>query len=222
MPRLDTTDITIILDRSGSMESVADDTIGGFNRFLEDQKTGHGTATITLVQFDDRYETVYAGVPLEAAPKLTDQTFVPRGSTALLDAIGKTIDETGVRLAAMREEDRPEQVVMVILTDGCENASRRYDAHRIAEMIAHQREVYSWEFIFLGANQDAIATASAMGVAAGSSLTYAASSAGTNQAFDAVSRRMKTRRELKHMMSEDFFEPADRNTQDEEIRKGSK
>jgi hypothetical protein len=222
MPRLDYTDITIILDRSGSMESVAADTIGGFNRFLDDQKTGHGSATITLVQFDDRYETVYSVAPIATAPPLTGDTFVPRGSTALLDAIGRTIDTTGARLAAMREEDRPEQVMMVILTDGEENASRHFDNDAIARRISHQRDVYSWEFVFLGANQDAIATASQMGVAAGSALSYAPSPVGTNAAFDSVSRRVRDKRLRKAAMTEEFFEEHDRATQNEEIRKSKK
>ena len=201
MPRLDYTDITIILDRSGSMESVAADTIGGFNRFLDDQKTGHGSATITLVQFDDRYETVYSVAPI---------------------ASSRTIDTTGARLAAMREEDRPEQVMMVILTDGEENASRHFDNDAIARMISHQRDVYNWEFVFLGANQDAIATASQMGVAAGSALSYAPSPVGTNAAFDSVSRRVRDKRLRKAAMTEEFFEEHDRATQNEEIRKSKK
>jgi hypothetical protein len=221
MPRIDFTDITIILDRSGSMESVAGDTIGGFNRFVQDQKGGHGDAALTLVQFDDRYETVYAGVPIERAQALTAETFVPRGSTALLDAIGRTIDETGRRLAAIREPDRPEQVIMVIITDGYENASRHYPSHRISEMIAHQSDVYNWQFVYIGANQDAIATAAAMGVDAGSALTYAPSAAGTEQAFASISRRTALKRLMKDRLTkEQFFEEADRAAQEDELGKG--
>jgi hypothetical protein len=219
MPRVDFTDITIVLDRSGSMQSVADDTIGGFNRFVDDQKSGHGHATLTLVQFDDQYEVVYNAVPIATAAKLTSETFVPRGSTALLDAIGRTIEVTGARFNALPESERPEQVIMMILTDGYENASAHYTNARIAEMIVQQRDVYSWEFVFLGANQDAIATASQMGVAADHALTYAASQAGTSAAFDAISATTKRKRATKDKQA--FFADSDRAVQDAELRKGA-
>jgi Mg-chelatase subunit ChlD len=218
MPRLDFTDITVILDRSGSMESVADDTIGGFNSFLDDQKSGHGDAVITLVQFDDQYETVYRAVPVSRARRLTRRTFEPRGSTALLDAIGRTITETGARLRDLREHEGSGQVMMVILTDGYENASRFHSIHQISDMIAHQRDVYSWEFVYIGANQDAIATASGMGMKPGSALTYDHSAAGTELAFSSVSRRIKDKRKSK-LKDEEFFEPVDRALQEGEIRK---
>ncbi len=184
------TDINIVLDRSGSMESVKSDTIGGFNSFLSQQKSVDGEATITLVQFDDIYETVYKAVPLSDAKSLNNDTFVPRGMTALLDAIGRTILEAGNRLASLNEDQRPDKVIFVILTDGQENSSREYDKHRINEMIQHQRDVYKWEFIFLGANQDAISTADSMGIAQANALTYAANAVGTQKAFDAVARNI--------------------------------
>lgn len=220
MPRIDTTDITIILDRSGSMQSVADDTIGGFNRFVSDQRTGHGEATLTLAQFDDRYETVFTALPIARVKPLTATTFVPRGSTALLDAIGVTIDRTGARLAAMNESDRPETVMIVIITDGYENASSQYTVARINEMIAHQRDVFSWQFVYLGANQDAIATAAQMGMAGGAALTYAATPIGTERAFSSVSRRTHAKRQMKHELRDDqFFEASDRAAQSEELGK---
>lgn len=180
------TDINIVLDRSGSMDTIKSDTIGGFNSFLSKQKQVAGEATITLVQFDDIYEEVYKAIPLENAPLLNDDTFIPRNTTALLDAIGKTIVETGKRLASMNDDERPDKVIFVILTDGLENASREYRIEQINQMISHQRDVYKWEFIFLGANQDAIATASNMGIAQTHALTYAANTIGTQKAFDAV------------------------------------
>lgn len=182
----DYTDINIVLDRSGSMESIKSDTIGGFNSFLNEQKKVAGEATITLVQFDDIYEEVYKAIPLESAPLLNNDTFIPRNTTALLDAIGKTIVQTGKRLAAMNEDVRPEKVIFVILTDGLENASREYRIEQINQMISHQRDAYKWEFIFLGANQDAISTASQMGISQANALTYAANTIGTQKAFDAV------------------------------------
>lgn len=184
------TDITIVLDRSGSMQSVADDTIGGFNKFLEDQQRAPGTATITLNQFDDVFEHVIEAKPVGDAKPLNRETFQPRGSTALLDAIGRSINETGKRLESMPENDRAEKVVFVIITDGHENASRDFSSQRINEMIRHQRDTYQWEFVFLGANQDAITTASKMGIGAANAMTYAANSQGTASAFAATSRNL--------------------------------
>lgn len=184
------TDITIVLDRSGSMQSIKHDTIGGFNAFLAAQKAVGGKATISLVQFDDQYDVVYAALDLSQAPDLTPQTFVPRGATALLDAIGRTINETGVRLARMRDIDRPSQVIFVILTDGEENSSQEFRAAQINQMIQHQRDVYQWSFVFLGANQDAINTADQLGIQSGQAMTYAASPVGTRAAFQSVAKNM--------------------------------
>lgn len=184
--RSDFTDISVVLDRSGSMASVATDTIGGFNTFLAEQKKQPGKATLTLAQFDDVYEVVHDGKPLAEVPELTSRTFVPRGSTALLDAIGNTINRTGKRLADMPDTERPGKVIVVILTDGFENASREFSKEKINEMIAHQRDKYQWEFVFIGANQDAIATAASYGIGAHSTMTYAANAVGTQHAFASV------------------------------------
>lgn len=177
----------MVLDRSGSMESIADDTIGGFNKFLDDQKAVPGQATISLVQFDDKYEVVMDGSAIASANRLDRKTFVPRGSTALLDAIGRTINKTGDRIGKMEEKDRPEKVLFVIITDGQENASREFTNEKINEMISHQRDIYQWQFVFLAANQDAISTASKMGIGANASMTYAANSAGSKAAFASLS-----------------------------------
>jgi hypothetical protein len=122
----DETDVTVILDRSGSMEAIQSDVIGGFNRFLRDQQHESGECRLTLVQFDDQYDVVYTARSIADAPRLMDHTFQPRGSTALLDAIGRTIDATGARLAALSESNRPDRVMLVIVTDGLENASTEY------------------------------------------------------------------------------------------------
>lgn len=188
------TDITIVLDRSGSMESIKDDTVGGYNRFLSDQQKADGEGLLTLVQFDDRYEVHSNAINLKSAEPLNNQTFQPRGATALLDAIGRTIETTGKRLEAMAEADRPAKVVFVIITDGHENASQRYTQNHINDMISHQRDTYKWEFVFLGANQDAITTATGFGIAAASAMTYAANSVGTSNAFGAVSRNIASYR----------------------------
>lgn len=209
--KTDYTDISIVLDRSGSMASVRDDTIGGYNTFLREQQTAPGTCTLTLVQFDTEYECVYKAVAVQNVAPLDTQTFVPRGGTALLDAIGRTIIETGVRLSAMAENDRPGKILFVILTDGEENSSHEFTMERIHDMIKHQREVYKWEFVFLGANQDAIATGTSMGVAPASALTYAASPMGVAAVFDSLAAN--TRQYRAGEAQDASFSQADREAQ---------
>src|SRR5688500_13147998 len=172
------TDVTVILDRSGSMEAIASDVIGGFNQFLTDQQRQPGDCRLTLVQFDDQYEVVYLARPIGDASRLTKNTFEPRGSTALLDAIGCTIDTTGTRLAALPEAERPHRVLVVIITDGEENASVDYTRERVFDMISSQQAVYGWSFLFLAANQDAIAAAATVGIGAQQSMNFAATGAG--------------------------------------------
>lgn len=190
----DATDITIVLDRSGSMASVANDTIGGFNAFLAGQRAEPGEATVSLVQFDTEYEPLYTARPVAEAPDLTNKTFVPRGGTALLDAIGRTIIATGARLAGMADEDRPERVIFVILTDGEENSSREFHKAQIDEMIRHQTDAYQWAFVFLGANQNAIQTARSIGINSAAAMTYAATPKGTSEAFAASDRLVRNYR----------------------------
>lgn len=181
------TDITIVLDRSGSMSSIAADTIGGFNRFLEDQKKAPGTANLILHQFDNVFETPIPTTAIGNVPALTIHTFAPRGSTALLDAIGRAITETGARLSGMAEDQRPAHVICVIITDGEENSSREFTLEKINEMIKLQQDAYKWEFVFLGANQDAIRAGTSMGIKGGNSMSYAANTIGVCSAFAAVS-----------------------------------
>lgn len=188
------TDITVILDRSGSMADVADDTIGGFNTFIDSQAKAPGDATLTLRQFDDRHDVVYAGVPVKSAPKLTKQTFQPRGSTALLDAVGKGIDEIGRRLNALPASERPENVIVAIITDGGENASRCFTRTQVFQMITHQRERYNWEFTFIGANQDAIGEAGAIGIPAYAAMNYMSTPTGTTNAFRGISSSVLRKR----------------------------
>lgn len=185
--RQDLTDITIVLDRSGSMQSVASDTIGGFNKYLADQQAAPGEASMTLVQFDHEYEFVHKAKGIKDIPPLTSETFVPRGNTALLDAIGRTIIDTGARLGQIDEAKRPGVVIFVIITDGMENASREFTRDKVFEQIKHQTENYKWNFIFLGANQDAIAVGASYGVSGAASMTYASNPRGTKAAFAALS-----------------------------------
>jgi hypothetical protein len=161
-----------VLDRSGSMASIAEDVIGGLNTFIREQAQVEGEAWFTLVQFDDRYEVVHAHVPVQQVPPVTDRTYVPRGSTALLDAIGRTIVDTGVRLAMLPEGDRPQAIVFAVQTDGYENASREFTREQIFEMIRHQEEKYAWQFVFLAADQNAIEEGGKLGFASAAALDY--------------------------------------------------
>lgn len=207
------TDITIILDRSGSMSSVASDTIGGFNRFLDDQQKVPGEATLTLNQFDDQYERVLDAVQIKSAKPLNNSTFVPRGSTALYDAIGRSIEDTGKRLESKPEHERPSKVICVIITDGFENSSRKFTGSRISDMISEQRDKYQWEFVFLGANQDAIASAASIGINVANAMTYANNAQGVQSSYASLSRNLTQCR--MHATATMAFSKADREEQDE-------
>jgi uncharacterized protein YegL len=183
------TEIAFILDRSGSMEHLVPETIAGFNRFLRDQQALPGLARFSLVLFDDRIETPVDALPIAEVIALDTTTYTTRGCTALLDAIGSTIDTLGKRLAATPEADRPGKVIVAILTDGLENASTRFSLADINKRITHQREVYQWEFLFLGANQDAIASAAGMGIQAHNSATFAADADGLAASVASISRK---------------------------------
>lgn len=184
------TEIAFILDRSGSMQNLRETAIAGFNDFLREQKAVGTDACFTLVLFDDRYEVPFRSVPLCEVSSLNADSFVPRGTTALLDAIGRTIDELGQRLAALPENQRPTQVVIAVLTDGLENASRVHTRHEIADKIAHQRDKYNWQFYFLAANQDAIASAAKLSIAAMYAATYPSSKSGVAASSRSISRKL--------------------------------
>lgn len=209
----DFTHIVMVLDRSGSMHTVVDDTIGGFNRFVDEQKQVPGEATLTLVQFDDQYEFVHQNKRLSNVPPLDRKTFVPRGSTALLDAIGRAVNETGSYLAGLPESERPAKVICVIITDGGENASKEFSREKVFEMITHQQEKYGWQFVFLGANQDAIQSGASLGIAKGSSMSYAANALGTQAAFKSIARCTSQYRMSGDQQSENFFSQEDRQAQ---------
>lgn len=188
--------VAMIVDRSGSMESIESATVEGLNAFIFEQKQSSGIeVSLQIVQFDNVYEQVYSG-PVAGAPRFTlsetpktgEFRFEPRNNTALRDAIGKTIVSVGEELGALAEEQRPSKVVIVIMTDGMENASKEFSASRIAEMIKHQQEIYNWQFQYLGANQDAVAVGATMNIPAANSVMYAASNAGTRSVMASVSR----------------------------------
>lgn len=169
--RSDLTDVTLVIDRSGSMQQVRGDAEGGVNAFIKEQAKQPGEALLTLVQFDTEYEFVHKAVPMK---QVTDYVLEPRGMTALLDAVGKAINETGERLAKMAEADRPGLVIFVIVTDGHENSSKEFTKAQIKEMIERQQSIYKWQFTFLAANQDAFAEAGGLGIVAASAANYAA------------------------------------------------
>lgn len=160
--RRDLTDLTMVIDRSGSMSAIKDDAEGGINQFIDNQKDHLlGDCLLTLVQFDTKYDFVHKGKPIKDVDKYT---LVPRGNTALLDAVGRAIVETGERLKAMAEADRPGLVVFVIVTDGQENSSQEFKLAKIKEMIQHQQDAYKWQFTFLSSGLDAFGDAAAMGI----------------------------------------------------------
>ncbi len=159
----DLTDITLVVDRSGSMDAIKDDAQGGINEFIRGQAAESGKALLTLMQFDTEYDLVHNGVNVADVPPYQ---LVPRGMTALLDAVGRAINETGARLAGMPEQDRPGLVVFVIVTDGAENSSKEFTRADIRKMIEHQQSEYSWQFTFLAADQDAFAAGGSMGIKA--------------------------------------------------------
>ena len=181
-------ELVCVLDRSGSMLPIQEETISGFNAFVDKQKEQDGDAKLTLVLFDDMYELVHDGVSLEEVPKLTNEVYFARGYTALLDAVGRTIDRVGERLAATVESERPGKVLVMIMTDGAENRSSRYSLEQIQNMVEHQQSKYNWEFVFLGANIDAFTTGARHGYRNGSMSSFDATEKGTRDAFSKMSR----------------------------------
>ena len=177
----DYTHVSVILDRTGSMESIRDDTIGGFNTFLEEQKAQKGTATLTLVQFDsqDPYEVIHRFKPIKDVPELTRETYVPRASTPLLDALGRGINDLENSLANLKEEERPSQVMMVVITDGCENASREFRRDQIKKMVDEKTDKDGWQFVFLSADLSAIGDAMSVGIDKDAILSFDKSAQGT-------------------------------------------
>ena len=188
------TEIAFILDRSGSMAPVTEAAITGFNEFLRDQQKTEGQARLTLVLFDNEYLVPLDCIPVQEAVALDTTTYIPRGSTALLDAIGTTIDRLGTRISTMPEPDRPRQVIVAIFTYGYENSSEKFTWKDISHKILEQTNTYKWQFLFLGANQDAIATAANLSIAAENASTYVGDNGGTYSSNKAVSRKMSALR----------------------------
>jgi uncharacterized protein YegL len=197
------TEIVVIVDRSGSMVGIQADSEGGLNNFIKEQKEVEGEANLTLVQFDDVIEFVHDGTPIE---EVKEYRLHPRGMTALLDAIGTTITKVGERLRDTPEEERPGRVLVAVITDGYENRSSEYTKDQIFEMINVQEDVWKWDFVFLAANQDAIATGGSLGFKGGKLGNYTADAAGVGATYSGLSCNVTSARLLKSNKMPDFKE----------------
>jgi len=182
------TELVFILDRSGSMAGLVDDTIGGFNSMIENQKQQEGECLVSTVLFDNVSEVLHDRINLADVPKMTKSDYVPRGCTALIDAIGGAIHHIGNIHKYARPEDVPAHTMFVITTDGMENASHTYSSDKVKKMIEHQKKEYGWEFLFIGANIDAVETAARFGIDRDRAVDYRADSDGTHVVYSAVSR----------------------------------
>jgi hypothetical protein len=169
MTRSDLTHIYFLLDRSGSMQSIKSDTEGGFAAFVDEQRQAPGDCRVTLAQFDHEYDVVYSRVAVADVPPLELR---PRGRTALLDAMGRLVTDAGDELGALPEHERPGTVIVAVMTDGLENASREWTHSAIRSLVEQQTSAYSWQFLYMGADQDAIEVGTALGVDAQYSVTY--------------------------------------------------
>ena len=179
------TEIIFLLDRSSSMKGLENNTIGGFNAFIEKQQHLEGDTLVTAVLFDHQYELLWTGIDA-CEVRLTNKEYYVRGSTALLDAVGKTILDVGHRLSLTNEHNRPGKVIFVITTDGMENASTNFTYAKIKELITHQQENYNWEFIFLGANMDSAKEANSMGIEDCNAYSFEASELGVAEMYSVV------------------------------------
>lgn len=181
------TELVFILDKSGSMGGLEKDTIGGFNSMLNKQKEVEGECRITTVLFDNRYELLHDRIDIQAVSPMTEKEYCVGGSTALVDAIGRTINKLVSVQRGTAEEYRAEKVMFVIITDGEENASREFSSEKVKAMIEHEKNKYGWEFVFLGANIDAVETAGRFGISADRAVDYVPDGAGTELNFKAMS-----------------------------------
>ncbi len=198
------TEVVFILDRSGSMSGLEADTIGGFNSMIAKQQKEEGEAYISTVLFDDTCEVLYDRVPVNKVEPMNDNQYYVRGCTALLDAIGGAIHHIGNVHKYAREEDRPEKTLFIITTDGMENASRQYSYEKVKEMVERQKEKYGWEFLFLGANIDAIDVAGKFGIDSNRALNYVSDHKGTQLNYEVLSKTVSEFRACKSLVKEEI------------------
>lgn len=196
------TELVFILDRSGSMSGLETDTIGGFNSMLEKQRTGSGEVLVSTVLFDSECRVIHDRLPIGSIRPMTEKEYFVGGCTALLDAVGGAIHHIGNVHKYARPEDRPAKTMFIITTDGCENASRRYDYETVRAMIRRQKEKYDWEFLFLGANIDAAAEAKRFGIDADRAVNYRCDAAGTALNYEVLSDAICSVRESRSISSD--------------------
>ena len=198
------TELVFILDRSGSMKGMQAEAIGGFNAFLEEQRKLPGEAKLTVALFDHEYVLLCNGKSIKEVEPLNDKTYEPRGTTALLDAVGRTLDDVGKRINSVSHDcaacggpsKKPTKVLVAILTDGLENASKDYKKTKINEMIEHHKKNHDWQFMFLAANQDAFSEGGSLGVLQSKAMNYTMDSAGFTKGFSTLSASAKVYRSV--------------------------
>lgn len=205
------TDVTILLDRSGSMSTIKDDMEGGFNTFIDEQKKIPGTLKVSLYQFDNDFDTVYVEKDIMDIPPLN---LVPRSSTALLDSAYRAITLTGERLKAKPESERPNNVIFVIITDGMENASREVTSSQLKDLIEQQTNEYRWTFTYLGANQDAFSVGSSIGISTSNIVNYSSSGESTRSAYNTISVALTRSRKGDVTNSGGFYEEDEQDLTD--------
>ncbi|MDR0882002.1 MAG: VWA domain-containing protein [Candidatus Adiutrix sp.] len=195
----DLTELVFILDKSGSMSGLESDTIGGFNSMLAKQKDEEGEAIVTTVLFDNEYQLLHDRIDLKAVAPITGRDYFVGGNTALLDAIGRTINKIGQAHKHTQEDHRPAKTLLVIITDGHENASCEFSFAKIQAMVEHQKKTYEWEFIFLGANIDAMAAAARFGIDKSRAANYHADSQGIRNHFRSINNTAAYFRKARHI-----------------------
>ncbi len=207
------TELVFIIDKSGSMSGLESDTIGGFNSMLNQHKDGEGRCHISTIFFSDRQQVIHNRKNIAEVEPLTSRDYIPGGCTALLDALGNAISHTIQVQKMAADDEKASNVIFVVITDGYENASREYSAPQIRSMISREQEKYGWEFIFLGANIDAVETAQNIGIRANRSVDFVCDSTGIGKNFAAIGAMVNACRSVGHMAQEAF------DTAFEEVRR---
>ncbi len=217
------TEVVFILDRSGSMSGLEADTIGGFNSLIEKQRKEEGEAYISTVLFDDNREVLYDRVPVDKVEPMNDNQYYVRGCTALLDALGSAIRHIANVHKYAREEDRPEKTLFVITTDGMENASKKYSYKKVRHMVEKERDKYGWEFLFLGANMDAVEEAGRFGICEDRAVSYQCDSPGIALSYEALSEAISgVRNAVEAEEREIYFSNAKELLEEDHKRRGKR